>query len=143
MGQRVRTTAVLAGFVTVLSLMVLTEGQQKTRYNLAVLILENVTPSSAEAKYRNFANCTVHYPNTVTDQLELVVTLTKIPRDHLSPRGVLEAFCNLKGVVSTVVLILPNGNSYQFLPIYKYVLNHLSSLGIPLIVWNGYMPRAS
>lgn len=135
----------LLGFMTLLGVIALVKGQQKqnTRYTLAVLILENVTPDTWMDRYTNFASCAANHKNSLAGQLNLTVTVKRITRPNLSPRGVLDAFCRLNGTVSAVVLILPNGNSYKYLSIYKYVLNHLSSLGIPLIVWNGYMPRVS
>lgn len=122
--------------------VIIAQQSVKYRYNLAIIILDNVTPSSIKAAYQTAADCTVHH-QLQSDDLELGVDLININKDTLSPQGVLNAVCNLEEEISTVILILPKSNSYQYLPIYKYTLNFISSHGIPIIVWNSYMPRVS
>lgn len=137
--------------VLFLHLVVSAAAQQpnKTRYNMGVIILDNVIPSSLNDRYLEKARCSIKYSTSeiinqyMDNNLELGVKLTNIPKQSLSAKGVLDAVCKLEDTITTVVLILPHGNSYKYLPIYKYILNHISSLGIPIIVWNGYMPRVS
>lgn len=68
--------------------------------------------------------------------------LTNLGKINFTPEGVLNALCELDTRINTVVLILPESNS-EFLSIYKYAVNYISSLGIPMIIWNSQLPRVS
>lgn len=115
-----------------------TEGTRGAKYILGVIILDNLLPTY-EPKYRANLRCALQHEFNSSVRLEM--RLGNVAKDELNPRGVLDALCGLGAEISTVVLILRDSNSYDYLPIYKYTVNYISSLGIPLIVWNSYMPR--
>lgn len=112
-----------------------------TNYTLGVIIADDISVRDIVKSYKHSLLCAVRY--NLNDSLNLRVSLQEIPKKEFSPRRILEAVCKLNDSISTIVLILPQSNDYSYLPSYKYIVNHISSLGIPLIVWNSYMPKVS
>lgn len=125
-------------FTTIICLLTVINTIQTARYNLGVILLGPTATAISELDCLDMLDCAVQ--NTS----DLGVKLKIIESGNLTPRKVLETLCSFETEISTIVLVLPdNTNSYEHLPIYKFTVNHISSLGIPLVVWNSYMPKVS
>lgn len=109
------------------------------KYQLGVVIL--VDRYGKIENDKQTVSCALdNLPDNLVNEVGFKVT--NLDKINFTPRGILDALCKLDTRINTVILILPVTN-HEYLSIYKYTVNYISSLGIPMIIWNSQLPRVS